>query len=875
MKLAYCESALALLVIVFVTPYSFAQITRNPVWTAFSESETVAYNAQRTATKPNVSPKRSTVFSLNPVSFEAAVRESPIERLDLDISLRPAQAIIMIPMPDGTQAAFEYCESPILHPDLAAQYPDIHTYVGQGIDDPAATLRFDWTPMGFHAQILSPKGAVYVDPYYGDDDLYASYYKRDAFKEDASFQCFVQSIAQLPSARAAAQSITTRSGSQLRTYRLALAATGEYTAFWGSVANALAGMTTTINRVTGIYETELSIRLELVANTEDLIYTDAGTDPYSNDDGFAMLSENISTVNSIIGSSNYDIGHVFSTGGGGVAYIRSVCNSQKAGGVTGSSSPTGDSFDVDFVAHEMGHQFGGNHTFNGANGNCSGGNRNGATAYEPGSGSTIQAYAGICGVDDLQSYSDPFFHHESLNEMFFHASVSTSCAAVTPSGNSEPTADAGNDYTIPAGTPFTLTGSGSDADVGDVLTYSWEQRDLGPQSNLSDGDDGAIPLFRVFSPTTSPSRTIPRLSTGPTIFEKLPTAARSMDFRLIVRDNDAGHGGYADDDMVVTVDTSGNAFTVTAPTGGSSVDGSTTVTWDKGTTDQFPISTALVDILLSTDGGLTYGIVLASNTANDGTELVTLPNIDTSSARVMVRSEGNIFFNVSPSNFNIGDIPAAYTATISSTDIPTGIVDNATVFSTLNFPGSVTITDINVTLDISHTWDSDLTVTLTSPDNTAVTLFSAIGGSSDNFTNTTLDDEASTAISSNAAPFTGTFRPSSPLSVLDSEDALGTWTLSITDSATDDQGTLNGWSIEVTGEISLSTVWVDFGNTGTELGLETYPFNTIAEALDTVQTNGNIKFKAGSTVEIATINQDVTLTRGSGTGSVILGGTTP
>jgi subtilisin-like proprotein convertase family protein len=327
--------------------------------------------------------------------------------------------------------------------------------------------------------------------------------------------------------------------------------------------------------------------------------------------------------------------------------------------------------------------------------------------------------------------------------------------------------------------------------------------------------------------------------------------------------------------MVVTVNTSGNAFTVTAPTGGATVDGTATVTWDRGTTDQAPINTAQVDILLSTDGGLTYDTMLADNTANDGSQLVALPDIDTTFARVMVRSEGNIFFNVSPANFNIGDVPTSYTATISSTDVPASILDLTTTLSTLDFPGSVTITDINVTLDINHTWDSDLTVILVSPDATPVTLFSAIGGSGQNFTNTTLDDAAATTIASNSAPFTGTYRPSSPLSILNGEDALGTWTLSVTDSAGGDQGTLNSWSIEVTGTISLPTTWVDFGHSGTELGSETYPFNTIAEGLDTVQSNGTIKFKPGSSAETATINQDVTLTRESGSGSAFLGDATP
>jgi hypothetical protein len=610
--------------------------------------------------EPLVVPQQYRVVAANLDALKAQLALAPPE---FSQAAQQREAILSLPLPNGGFGRFRIVESPIMEPELAASFPDIKTYVAQGIDDPTAVGRLDQTPHGFHAMISSVSGTVFIDPYSREDvALYISYFKHDFSRMPSSplAEDIVLERDLEQTNNAAAGGIPV--GPQLRTYRLAVATTGEYTQFHGGTkAGGMAAIVTAINRVNGIYERDAAVRLILVANNDLIVYTNSAADPYSNSNGSTMLSQNQGNLDTVIGSANYDVGHVFSTGGGGIAYLGVPCDSvYKARGVTGLANPINDPFYVDYVAHEIGHQFGANHTFNGTAGSCGSGQRNASTAYEPGSGTTIMGYAGICGDQNIQPNSDDHFHTASFDQIVAYttSSLGSSCAAIINTGNAAPVADAGSSYTVPKETAFMLTGSATDAD-GDTLTYGWEQFDLGPAGHPN-SPSGTAPLFRSFTPTLSPSRTLPQLTdlinNTQTIGEILPSTSRSLSFRLTVRDNRAGSGGVAHDTVTHSVTADAGPFRVTAPNTAVSWPAGepASVTWDVANTDGAPVNCTGVNIRLSTDSGYSYPHVLAANTPNDGSANVTIPNTTyTASARVKVACTNNIFFDISNTNFTI------------------------------------------------------------------------------------------------------------------------------------------------------------------------------------------------------------------------------
>ena len=588
-------------------------------------------------------------YRLKERAAKKVLARAPMERT---AAARAGKRRITVPTPEGDFLQLRVEQAPILTPALRRRYRSNRTYRARGVQDPTVTARLDFTRAGFHAQVITDKGTFNVDPEgTGKQKTYRAYWKSDL--PARPFSCGVVTTL-ADSLFDVELSPSLPSGADLRTYRLAVTAAGEYTQFFGSETAAEAQIETTMNRVIGIYEHEVAISFVIVALN---IYTDPATDPFDGDSmSGALLNQNRDDLNLHVGADNYDIGHILSRGGGGgLAGLGVVCGPDKGRGGTMSSSPSGDAFDVDYVAHEIGHQLGGNHTFNGTTSNCGGGNRSASSAYEPGSGTTIMAYAGICAAEDVQPHSDDYFHTRSFEEITSFRTIGAGalCGTLAATGNTVPIVDAGADYTIPRATPFALTAAGSDADVGDDLTYCWEQYDLGaatPPDNMADG-----PLFRSRPPTTDPMRVFPRfadlMSGAPTPWERLATVNRELTFRVTARDGHADGGGADFDTMVVTV--AGDPFVVSAPASGETLEcgGPETLSWDVGGSGALA---ANVRASISTDAGAAFADLLPS-TPNDGSEPFTVPTVLTSGGgRILLEGLGNIFFNLS-GPFSIAD----------------------------------------------------------------------------------------------------------------------------------------------------------------------------------------------------------------------------
>jgi hypothetical protein len=585
-------------------------------------------------------------------------------------------------------------------------------------------------------EIYGDKSAVFIEPYTKDLSTYIVYKKSDKKDDLNKFECTVLDVAQKG---ASASNVTARPNAddaKLRTFRLALSCTGEYTAYFGGTkANALAAMNNTMTRVNGVFEKDFSARMVLISNNDAVIYTSASSDPYS---AAAQMnnwnSQLQSTLTSVIGEANYDIGHLFgaSGGGGNAGCIGCVCtNGSKGSGYTSPADgiPSGDNFDIDYVAHEMGHQFGGNHTFSMSN------EGTGAN-MEPGSGSTIMGYAGITS-QDIQPHSDAFFHAISIQQITNNIKAKT-CPVSTNTGNSIPTANAGSDYTIPKGTPFMLTGTGTDAN-GDSLTYIWEQMDNASSSqtgasSAASATKASGPTFRSFTPTASPVRYFPRMASvlaGATTtagseitVEALSNVARTYNFRFTVRDNRAGGSGNNSDDAVITVNGTAGPFSVSSQNSATTYTGGTsqTVTWNVAGTTANGVNAANVDILWSTDSGNTWTTLLAG-TPNDGSQAVIIPNSSTTTGRIMVKGSNHIFFDVNNANItvNAGSGTVDTTAPTAPTLAASGTTSTSTNLSWSGATDNVAVTGYDVYQGaslIGSTASTSYTVTSLSPSTT-------------------------------------------------------------------------------------------------------------------------------------------------------------
>ncbi|MCD9854850.1 M12 family metallo-peptidase [Epilithonimonas sp. JDS] len=619
----------------------------------------------------NTTPVDYKLYKLDVQGIQSELAKAPKRESSND------NFILKFPTSSGKLVDYIVKEAPVLAAELGNKYSDIKSYVGYQKDHSENTIRFSTSPYdGINVMYFDNWEVSYLDTYTNDLSTYIVYKRNSLPANPEKFNCgyeesnFIQQPESLPITLKAP---IVRDG-QMRTYRMALACTIEYAAYHvnraglsgGTTAQkkaaVLAAMNASMTRVNGVYEKTLSLTMVLVPNNDQIIFIDSDNfDNANSAPTYPLLGQNQTVCDSVIGSANYDIGHVFSTASGGVATLRSPCNAAtKARGTTGTNSPINDAFNIDYVAHEIGHQFGGNHTFRANTGSCTG-NANDGTAVEPGSGSTIMAYAGICGtLNNIQTRSDAYFHSVSVNEMYNFISRTTDCSVKTPNNNSVPSADAGADYTIPYGTAFVLTGTGTDPD-GDALTYLWEQTDAAslansPQPPTATAVAGTV--FRSFTPTASPHRYFPTMASiannilNPK-WEVIPTVERDLNFSLLVNDNKATGNQSARDLMRVSVMPTG-PFKVTSQTAAANYIGGSqlAVTWDVAGTNAEPINTANVQIYISSDNGLTYPTLLAE-VPNNGSASVTLPNLDNGNARIMVKAVNNIYFAVNSARFNI------------------------------------------------------------------------------------------------------------------------------------------------------------------------------------------------------------------------------
>ncbi|MBP6373772.1 MAG: fibronectin type III domain-containing protein [Flavobacterium sp.] len=810
--------------------------TGKPIW------KSTVKNTQSTTLENKQSIANPHLFALDAQALQQALANAP-QRF---ASAAASTKIVSFPTVSGELAQYRVKESSNLDPELAARYPEIKSYIGQGVDNPAATIYFSVSPLGVQTMLINPdKSAEFIEPYTTDLSSYVVYRRQDKAASLTPFECKV--IADAPSDLTSSTARPNADDATLRTFRLAASCTGEYAGYFGGTkALALAAINNSMTRVNGVFEADFAARMVLVANNDAVLYTSASTDPYTT----SYNSQLQSTLTSVIGDANYDVGHLFvlASNNGNAGCIGCICASGKGSGFTAGTAPVGDTFDIDYLAHEIGHQFGGNHTFSMSNEGT-------GVNMEPGSGSTIMGYAGITS-QDVQPNSDAYFHAISIQQITNNIKLKT-CQTNTPTGNAVPTANAGLDYTIPKSTPFMLTGSGTDAN-GDVLTYNWEQIDNAAStatgaSSAASATRTTGPTFRSYNSTTTPVRYFPRLQsilTGATTtagteinVEALPSVARTMNFRLTVRDNKIGGAANNSDDMIVTVNATAGPFSVTAPnTSVSYVGGSTqTITWNVAGTTANNVNCANVDILLSTNNGTTFTTLLAG-TPNDGTQAVVIPNTPGTTNRIMVKGSNHIFFDISNANFTITQGSTDFTAPTAPTNLAaSGTTINSTQLSWTAATDNVAVTGYDVyqgaTLKATVATTS-YTVTGLNP----ATLYS--------FSVKAKDANNNVSAASNVVDVTtlaDTTAPSAP--VLSASGTTNTTTNLAWTAATDNVGVV-GYEVYQGTTLRATVTTLTYAVTGLTAGTS-YAFNVLAKDAAGNTTSSNV-------VNVTTTTPDTT-----------------
>ena len=824
-----------------ITSFTFAQ-NKSLLWKASSKKSDMV------VLKSSTQLPEKNLFDLNIYGLKQQLVESP-KRTNAG---GKSNSIISLPNAEGKFEKYSVYENSIMDSALAARYPDIKSYIAMGIDNPTATVYFSVSSLGFKAMIVSAdKSAVFIEPFSQDLTTYTVYRKSDKVQSLSTFECSVidEVAPQIDQTLARPNA----DDSLLRTFRLALSVTGEYTAYFGGTkALALAAMNASMTRVNGVFEKDFGVRMVLIANNDLVIYTNASTDPYSPASSLSNWNSQLqSTLTSVIGEANYDVGHLFgaSGGGGNAGCIGCVCvNGSKGSAYTSPNNavPSGDTFDIDYVAHEFGHQFGGNHTF-------TTGNEGTGVHMEPGSGSTIMGYAGITTLD-VQPNSDAYFHAISIQQVTNNIKLKT-CSVNTATGNAVPTAGAGLDYTVPKSTPFMLTGTGTDAN-GDALTYNWEQMNSQTTTAAPSATKTTGVNFRSYNSSSSSTRYFPKMSsvlTGATttaglelIVEALSSVARTMNFRVTVRDNRAGGPANNSDDMIVTVNATAGPFNVSVPnTAVSYVGGSSqTVTWTVAGTTANGVNCANVDVLLSTDGGNNWTTLLAA-TPNDGTQAVTIPNTPGTTNRIMVKGTNHIFFDVSNTNFTITsgvtDTQAPTAATLSAS----GTTQTTTNLSWSGATDNVAVTGYDVYKD-GVLLGTTTATTYAVSNLTASTVYS--------FTVRAKDASGNISVDSNIVTITtldivvDTTAPTAPTLVA---SGTTTTTTNLSWSGATDAVSVTGYDVYQNGTFKASTAGTTYAVTGLTAATP-YTFYVIAK-----DAAGNASV-ASNTINVTTLSASLT-----------------
>ena len=734
-----------------------------------------------------------------------------------DKTSEKATEVISLPNTAGKMERFLIWETSNFEPALQAQFPNIKSFTGKGMTDPNATIYFSTSDQGIQTMVLrSDTQSEFMEPIKGESEKYVLYRSDKRAKGALPLSCTTEEkvLATNLMSKTAKTKISDR---VFRTMRLALSCTGEYATYHtGTVQGTLAAMNATMTRVNGVFNKDLALKLVIIADNSKVIYTNPSTDPYTAVTGgkapTAWNQELQNTLTSVIGEANYDTGHLFgaSGGGGNAGCIGCVCDSGKGSAYTSPSNnkPEGDLFDIDFVAHEFGHQLGATHTF-------SHDIEDTGTNVEPGSGSTIMAYAGLTDYD-VQSNSDDYFAFASINQIQENLAPKT-CPVQTAITTAVFGVNAGPDYTIPKSTPFVLKGTTSGTTTGS-FTYVWEQNDTAVTTaganSIAIADKADGPLFRSFPPRASLIRYFPAynsvlINRFSSTWESLSSIGRTLTFVLTARDNAAlGSGQTASDQVLVTVSNTAGPFEVTsqASTDLSWNPSSTqTITWNVNGTNVLS-GAANVNIKLSTDGGLTFPITLISNTPNDGSQAIVVPAVTALKCRILVEPTNSIFYSINPTPFAIGytTVSACNTYTFTT---PITIPDGVAAYTTREVvvPTDLgTITDVDVEVTLTHSYLSDVELEIVSPQKTTVRLLQRICGSTDTTLTLKIDDSGNVVNCANSA--FQIITPNDLLSGFNSQEPAGTWTLRVRDAYTNDSGSISAASMRIcTQKATLAT----------------------------------------------------------------------